>query len=150
MDDNRAAFHRESVAIGHEIGVCGSFRPGFDSGGILSEFFVDTPLFFVAMWLTLLRRPSYCSERGCGDKNWNGSMGRLEIAEGRLDRALTRLEAAATRPRIGDTQSELERELTAARARCYTLENTTQEVSGRLDATIARIYAILESDHGPG
>ncbi len=75
-------------------------------------------------------------------------MGRLEIAEGRLDRALARLEAAASRPRTDDMPSELEQELAATRARCQTLESRTQEVSMRLDATIERIYAILEGDHG--
>lgn len=77
-------------------------------------------------------------------------MGRLEIAEGRLDRALTRLEAAAARPRHDNAPSELANELSVAQARCHTLESTTQEVSLRLDATIARIHAILEGDHGPG
>ena len=75
-------------------------------------------------------------------------MGRLDNAEGRLDRALARLESAAAQPRIGAASSELEQELVAARARCHTLESTTQEVSGRLDATIAQLYAILDGDHG--
>lgn len=77
-------------------------------------------------------------------------MGRLESAEGRLDRALSRLEAAAARPRNDTTPTELERELAVTQARCQTLESRTQEVSVRLDATIDRIYAILEGDHGPG
>ena len=77
-------------------------------------------------------------------------MGRLDIAEGRLDRALARLEAAAVRPRDGATPSELEQELAATRSRCHTLESRTQEVSGRLDATIARLYEILDGSHGAG
>ena len=77
-------------------------------------------------------------------------MGRLESAEGRLERALARLEEAAERPRDSATHSELEEQLAAARARCQTLESRTQEVSGRLDATIAQLYAILDGDHGSG
>jgi len=77
-------------------------------------------------------------------------MGRLEIAEGRLDRALARLEAAAARPRTDTAPHELEQDLATARARCRTLESTTQEVSSRLDATIDRIYQILEGDRGAG
>ena len=77
-------------------------------------------------------------------------MGRLENAEGRLDRALARLEAAAARTPSVDPPSELERELAASRARCQTLESRTEEVSVRLDATIQRIYDILENDHGAG
>ena len=82
-------------------------------------------------------------------------MGRLENAEGRLDRALARLEEAAVRPQNVTTPSdtgrvEIERELAATRARCESLESRSQEVSERLDATIARLYTILDGEHGAG
>ena len=122
-----------------------------ESARILSKFTVNNFPFLRPSAVDAFMNPILLFALGvAGTINWNGRMGRLEIAEGRLDRALARLEAAAARPRIDITPSELERELAASQARCNTLESTTQEVSTRLDATIARIYAILEGDHGAG
>lgn len=80
-------------------------------------------------------------------------MERLEEVKGRLDRALARLEQVAQRPEhraAPGSDSDVEAALAASRAKCATLEARSRELSGRLDAAIERLQAVLKEDEENG
>jgi predicted nucleic acid-binding Zn-ribbon protein len=66
-------------------------------------------------------------------------MDRLEQAQQRLESALARLEKAAAKPASGAAD-----EIAALRRRCDALEESSREVSARLDAAIGKIRGLLE------
>jgi len=77
-------------------------------------------------------------------------MGQLEEAQERLETALARLEEASQRVGGNSTAAQVEGELTALRQRCTTLEDSTRNVSARLDSAIDKLRAILGDENGAG
>ncbi len=77
-------------------------------------------------------------------------MGQLEEAQERLETALARLEEASQRVGGNSTAAQVEGELTALRQRCATLENSTGNVSARLDSAIDKLRTILGDENGAG
>lgn len=73
-------------------------------------------------------------------------MSRLDDAKARLEAAMTRLEAAAeARLRDCADRDALKRDLDAAQGENERLRRTNEDISGRLDAAIDRVKAILEA-----
>lgn len=70
-------------------------------------------------------------------------MTRLEAAQNRLEAALARLEAAVQRAPAPPADSDLATELARTREEYAALEGLTDNVAGRLDATIERLRRLL-------